>query len=82
MAADQKRKADTFRKIELGGLIIKAKLGDLERAVLLGLLCDAAERLAHPEHGHGWQARYKRIGDAEFATAQGRHAHAVEKPVE
>lgn len=39
------RKKDTREKIELGGLIVKAGLRFEKRALLLGLLIDAAERL-------------------------------------
>ncbi|EPE93884.1 type IV conjugative transfer system coupling protein TraD [Rhizobium grahamii] len=39
------RKKDTREKIELGGLIVKAGLRYEKRALLLGLLIDAAARL-------------------------------------
>lgn len=39
------RKKDTREKIELGGLIVKAGLRYEKRALLLGLLVDAAERM-------------------------------------
>ena len=34
----KKRKADTRRKIELGGLVIKAGMGEFDKAVVLGAL--------------------------------------------
>ena len=37
----KKRKADTRRKIELGGLVIKAGMGDFDKAVVLGALIHA-----------------------------------------
>ena len=40
--ADAARKADAYRKIQLGGLVIKAGLGDLDKATLLGLLIEGA----------------------------------------
>ena len=40
--ADAARKADAYRKIQLGGLVIKAGLGDLDKAILLGLLIEGA----------------------------------------
>lgn len=43
------RKKDTREKIELGGLIGKAGLRYEKRALLLGLLLDARERLHHDE---------------------------------
>ena len=39
------RKKDTREKIELGGLIVKAGLRYEKRALLLGLLLDAAGRM-------------------------------------
>jgi hypothetical protein len=42
------RKADTRHKIQLGGLVIKAGLGDEAAAVILGALLTAAEDLAGP----------------------------------
>ena len=43
------RKADTRNKIQLGGLIVKAGLGDEPAAVLLGLLLAAARTLSGPD---------------------------------
>ncbi|WP_375049754.1 type IV conjugative transfer system coupling protein TraD [Bradyrhizobium sp. 8-10B] len=43
--ATEVRKKDTREKIELGGLIAKAGLRYEKRALLLGLLIDAADRL-------------------------------------
>ncbi|MDL2407622.1 type IV conjugative transfer system coupling protein TraD [Rhizobium calliandrae] len=43
------RKKDTREKIELGGLIVKAGLRYEKRALLLGLLIDAAGRLKGDE---------------------------------
>lgn len=39
------RKKDTREKIELGGLIVKAGLRYEKRALLLGLLIDASNRI-------------------------------------
>jgi hypothetical protein len=39
------RKSDTRRKIQLGGLVIKAGLEGETTATLLGVLLDAAEKL-------------------------------------
>ncbi len=39
------RKSDTRRKIQLGGLVIKAGLDSETTATILGLLLDAAEKL-------------------------------------
>ncbi|MXN53232.1 type IV conjugative transfer system coupling protein TraD [Shinella sp. AETb1-6] len=43
------RKKDTREKIELGGLIVKAGLRYEKRALLLGLLIDAAGRIRGDE---------------------------------
>ncbi|KWV48679.1 conjugal transfer protein TraD [Rhizobium altiplani] len=43
--ANDARKKDTREKIELGGLIVKAGLRYEKRALLLGLLIDAAGRI-------------------------------------
>lgn len=43
------RKKDTREKIELGGLIVKAGLRFENRALLLGLLIDAASRIKGDE---------------------------------
>ena len=42
--SSEARKKDTREKIELGGLIVKAGLRYEKRALLLGMLIDAAER--------------------------------------
>lgn len=49
------RKKDTREKIELGGLIAKAGLRYEKRALLLGLLIDARERL------HGNESERERL---------------------
>jgi hypothetical protein len=43
------RRKDTHEKIQLGGLIVKAGLRYEKRALLLGLLIDAAERIRSDE---------------------------------
>ncbi len=43
------RKKDTREKIELGGLIVKAGLRYEKRALLLGLLLDAGQRIKGDE---------------------------------
>ena len=47
-AADAERRRDTRRKIQLGGLVIKAGLADEEPAVILGLLTAAKRVLNGP----------------------------------
>ncbi|MFY9294877.1 MAG: conjugal transfer protein TraD [Methylorubrum rhodinum] len=42
------RRADAYRKIQLGGLIVKAGLAGMPSDKLLGLLIDGAERARDP----------------------------------
>ncbi len=65
------RKADARRKIQLGGLIIKAGLDEEPAAVLLSLLLEAAKTLAGPD-GAAARERWQKAGDAAFATSGGR----------
>jgi Conjugal transfer protein TraD len=67
MAVDAERKADAYRKILLGGLLIKAGLAEQDKAVLLGGLLELAKQLQHPTE----VSRLKRLGDAAFSVAQG-----------
>lgn len=60
--AESYRAADTRHKIQLGGLVIKAGLGDQDRAFILGLLLDGMERASDPEI----RARMKFKGQREF----------------
>jgi hypothetical protein len=61
--SSEARKKDTREKIELGGLIVKAGLRYEKRALLLGLLIDAAKRLHNDE---GEQSRLTAIGAEAF----------------
>jgi hypothetical protein len=56
------RKADTRRKIQLGGLVIKAGLEGESTSVLLGLLLEAFESLQEDE-GFDMRARWRTKGD-------------------
>ena len=69
MASDAARKADTYRKIQLGGLVIKAGMAEQPPAVILGALIDALEQM---QSDPGRAARLKTIGDAGFARGQGQ----------
>ena len=64
-AADADRRRDTRRKIQLGGLIIKASLADEELAVILGLLA-AAKRVLNGAHADESRRRWKELGDQAF----------------
>ena len=65
------RKADTRRKIQLGGLIIKAGLAEEERAVLLGMLITGARVLNSP-NAMVPRRRWKELGDRAFEVAPKR----------
>ncbi|CCM79632.1 type IV conjugative transfer system coupling protein TraD [Rhizobium mesoamericanum] len=60
------RKKDTREKIELGGLIVKAGLRYEKRALLLGLLIDAAQRLKGDQQE---RTRLTAIGAAAFGES-------------
>jgi len=59
------RKEDTRNKIMMGGLIVKAGLyylHDDNKAVLLGILLDAKEKLSDKQY----MAYVKKLGDEAF----------------
>lgn len=62
------RKQDTRKKIQMGGLVIKAGLGFLheeDKAILLGILVDAAGKLNSQEK-ESYLAHYKALGEHAF----------------
>lgn len=56
------RKKDAREKIQLGGLVVKAGLRDTDKAIILGILADAAKRLSDSSERDRWLA----IGKAAF----------------
>ena len=62
-SSSEARKKDTREKIELGGLIVKAGLRYEKRALLLGLLIDAAARFRNDA---AERARLMAIGTEAF----------------
>ncbi len=63
LQSKHERKADTRHKIELGGLVIKAGLGDTSKAIVLGALLAAMEQMQRePETKKLFQLK----GEAEF----------------
>lgn len=63
------RKLDTRNKIELGGLVIKAKLGYLQKNhkdVILGALVDAFNKIHDGKSGDQYFNLYKQIGVNAF----------------
>ena len=61
------RKTDTRRKIQLGGVIVKAGLASEESAVLLGMLM-AGARVLNAPNGMESRRRRKELGDRAFRT--------------
>ena len=56
--AIKKRKLDTRRKIELGGLVIKSHLNQYSKDIILGALIDAVDQLSdNPELKRLWQIK-------------------------
>ena len=62
-SSTEARRQDTREKIELGGLIVKAGLRYEKRALLLGLLIDAAARFRNDA---AERARLMAIGTEAF----------------
>ncbi len=61
------RKANTRQKIKLGGLVIKAGLGDENEAVILGALCLAKNALDGSAE-ISQRERFQAAGDAAFGA--------------
>ncbi len=59
----KKRKADTRRKIQFGGLVIKANMDSHSKAIILGVLLDAAEQI---ERDPTVLTIYQQKGEAAF----------------
>jgi len=53
----KQRRADTRRKIELGGLVIKAGMNVFNKAVILGALDYAVVLLAEDNYSHLFETR-------------------------
>ena len=59
----KKRKVDTRKKIELGGLVVKSKMADYSKVVILGALISAYEQLEQEE---GTFELFKHKGTSAF----------------
>ena len=60
---EMRRRADTRRKMELGGLVIAAGAGELDGNELIGALLSYCEKVSDPAH----RDRYKQQGAAHLA---------------
>jgi hypothetical protein len=67
----EERKLDTRRKIQFGGLIIKAGVDREESAVLLGMLI-AAARVLSGQSAAEVRRRWKEIGERAFGVGPSR----------
>jgi len=59
----KKRRADTRRKIELGGLVVKSGIDGFNKSVVLGALIHALQSIEKEE---GYKKIFEAIGDTEF----------------
>ena len=59
----KQRKSETRRKIEFGGLVVKAQMDGYSKDVILGALIDAVEQLDRDE---GAKALFQSKGEAAF----------------
>lgn len=59
----QERRRDTRKKIELGGLVIKAKIDHLPKDILLGALVHVAEQL---EFDQNLEVLFQKKGSLAF----------------
>lgn len=70
------RKRDEGRNHALGGIVVKAGLGDADRAFLLGALLEIAEiEIDSPAH-----IRLRRRGAEAFGAALPDSAFSVDRP--
>lgn len=64
---EKERKLDTRRKIEMGGLIVKAEMDNLSKSVLLGILLHAKQEMKNdPEMKWVFQLK----GEVAFNTGK------------
>ena len=59
----KKRKAETRRKIEFGGLVVKASMDDYSKEIILGALVNAKKEM---DKEPATKALYQSIGKSEF----------------
>ncbi|MEN9917135.1 MAG: Conjugal transfer protein TraD [Pseudomonadota bacterium] len=59
----KERKKQTRRKIELGGLVIKAKMDEFQKDIILGVLINARKEI---QNNADIKSLFKSIGNAAF----------------
>lgn len=62
----KKRRADTRRKIEFGGLVIKSGMDGFNKSVILGALSHAMQLIENDEN---YLSLFESIGDRLFLTS-------------
>lgn len=62
----KKRRADTRRKIEFGGLVIKSGMDGLNKSVILGALSHAMQLIQNDEN---YLTLFETIGDSLFLSS-------------
>jgi conjugative transfer protein TraD len=67
----EERKIDTRRRIQFGGLVVKAGLGAEDLAVILGILT-AGGRVLNGHAGAEARRRWKEIGERAFGAGPSR----------
>ena len=63
--SSEQRKQETRRKIQFGGLVIKAGLGNEDLAVILGMLT-AGGRILSSQNGSEARRQWKELGARAF----------------
>ncbi len=61
------RKQDTYEKIQLGGLVVKAGLRNADKAIILGALCELFNQLEVNAESDNIK-RYELLGQQAFKT--------------
>lgn len=62
----KKRRADTRRKIEFGGLVVKSGMDGFNKSVILGALSHAMQLIENDEN---YLSLFESIGDRLFLTS-------------
>jgi hypothetical protein len=63
----KERKQDAHEKIQLGGLVVKAGLREMDKNVILGMLMDGVRNL-EKQNGIAYRDHYKELGDKAFSS--------------
>lgn len=77
--SEKERKRQTREKIELGGLIVKAGIKDLNRSEILGILLEAKQAIER-DGSKSKRDHWLEIGKAEFEKKQLSLSEKTNKP--